>query len=352
MNCLEKYRAINNEYIEKIASKSDHFLFATKKWTYEDYLWPFSDFDYRIVISDGCEVDFFQLNEILYIIQLHMQTENSQLRRILEHPPGYVFFESEIMTEYLEDFRIWSFAGGNSEKFLEFKDFLNSRRNFDKYFYQKIIGKRYHKFSFKTEYRDYTKNKISAYEVYCVLWHYYFPCMFAVQSLKERKSKGHKIQKEFLESGFISDIFQRLHDDGCNFETVDIPSVVGEVEKIITEAISRVDYEEAENGNYTVMPFIEALGMLRTRIARLRLYLEPDMIDRNYLIVREITELKNIFSSLYHYSYSWKFAEALAILYLNIDEEERLRKLLRHLYNNRAYFNAYMNYMNLKVHSG
>lgn len=352
MNCLEKYRAINDEYIEKIASKSDHFLFATKKWVYKDYLWPFSDFDYRIVVSDGCEVDFFQLNEILYIIQLHMQTENSQLCRILEHPPGYVFFESEIMTEYLEDFRIWSFAGGNSEKFLEFKDFLSSRTNFDKCFYLNIIGKRYRKFSFKTEYRDFTKNMISAYEVYCVLWHYYFPCMFAIESLKERKSKGHKIHKEFLESGFISDIFQRLQDDSCHFELVDISSVINGVEKIITEAISGVDYVEAENDNYTMLPFMEALGMLRTRIARLKLYLEPDMIDRNYLIVREITELKNIFSSLYHYSDSWKFAEALAILYLNIGEEERLRELLRHFYNNQAYYNDYMNCVNSKVHSG
>lgn len=351
MKSIEKYRVINDEYIGKIASEMDYFLFAAKKWAYEDYLWPFSDFDYRIVIKDGSDIDFFRLNEILYIVQLQMQTENPQLRRIMEHPPGYIFFESEIMTDYLEDFRIWSFAGGNSEKFFEFKNFLDSRKDFDQCFYQKIIEKRYRKFSFKTEYRDYTKDIITTYEIYCVLWHYYFPCMFAIQSLKEGRSKGQKIHKDFLKPGFISDTFQRLHDVGSHFDAMDISFVIGEVEKPIAEEISEVVYDNADNDNYMTMSFVEAMGMMRTRIARLRLYLEQDKIDRHYLAIREIAELNNMFSTLYQYSGIGKFAETLSILHLDIREEERLRMLLRHLYNNRMYYNDFMNCTDLNKDS-
>lgn len=343
MDDLKKYNTINKEYIEKIAGEIDGFLFASKKWVSEDYLWPFSDFDYRIVLKNGNKVDFFRLNEILYSIQLKMQTDNPKLCRILEHPPGYLFFESEIMTNYLEDFRIWSFAGGDFEKFARFRGILECCNDFDMRYYQQIIKKRYQKFSFKTEYRDYRNNLAFSYDVYCVLWHYYFPCIFAIQSLKERKSKGRKIHEEFLNDVYIINLFQRLREGSCCFEEVDIPSVVAEVEKSITDALIGVEFDKVHDDNSVKLSFFEALGMLRTRIARLRLYLEPDQIDRHYLVEREIIELNNIFSSLYQFVCSEQIKEALTILHLDITEEARLQELLHYLYNHRTYYNDFMN---------
>ena len=121
------------------------------------------------------------------------------------------------MTGYLEDFRIWSFSGGDFKRFHSFCEVLNNRSDFDRSFYHKFIEKRYRKFSLKTEYRDYPKKLLSAYEVYCVLWHYYFPCMFAIKSLKEGESGRYKVHREFLKPGYINDLYQQLRDNNYDF---------------------------------------------------------------------------------------------------------------------------------------
>lgn len=338
---MNEYININDEYIQSIQSSISNFLFATKKWSYEDYLWPFSDFDYRIVLSCNQSVDYFEINENLYRIQLDMQHKSDQLRRILEHPPGYIFYKDEIYKEYLEDFRIWSYAGGNREEFLAFIQSLDKKPFFESAFYQKIINKRYKNFSLKTEYTDYSESDIYKYNIYCILWHYYFPCMFAIYSLHEKKSRGNKIQSECLQNAKINEIYQCLRgkSDKARIESFDYLETLKTIENVIDDTI---DTSFLTNNSRQEMSLLEAIGMLRTRLARLKLYLEPDDIDRHYLAVREIIELKQIFQVLSKHISSTNNSIALDILNQDLSAEYKLQEILKHLYKNRPYYNLLM----------
>ena len=85
--------------------------------------------------------------------------------------------------------------------------------------------------------------------------------------------------------------------------------------------------------------------MLRTRICRYKLYLDDTLtFDRNYLINREINELRFIINEINNKTKNTKVEELLK--YINEDDKEPrdiLEYSLQYFYNNKEIFNNIMN---------
>lgn len=339
------YNKIYEEYGKMLFEKVLDVIFVSKKWSDNDLVWPFSDLDFRL-ITDNKTIDFYTINEIIFSIQKEIiQKDSKILGRILEHPPGYIFKYSELIDNYMEDINNWSFCYGEKKKFDQIKKINGEKRLFDYNYYINIIKKRYKKFSFNTEYIFDDEKLNKCYRLYCVLWHYYFPCVYALNSLKNHSSQKNKIistpnsQKEIILSVY-NDIITNNFD---NLYKYNLTSVINAVD---TEIKYNIEEEELNNKNNCVNTnkYLEAISMLRTRIARYLLYLDsPQNNNKDYLIKREINELKFIISEIYKKNNNFEIKELYE--YVNSDKEaiNILEYTIKYLYKHRDYFNQLMN---------
>jgi hypothetical protein len=320
-------------------------LFVTRKWKENDYVWPFSDMDYRFVLKADACVDFFALNEKIYRVQIEMQHRDTHYQRILEHPPGYIFFEDEIESVYFEDYRIWSFAGGDEAAFCRFQEYLNTCNDFDAPYYHKILAKRLGRFTLDTEFADYDSPQLAVYNTYCVLWHYAFPCLFALHSLHRQRSVGCKVHPAWLENASLKSCYARMiagesAENMPPMETL-VKATTAEVQSTANRLGAATDYtgRSLTKG----LPYFEAVAMLRTRIARMLLYLEEDAVDRIYLIKREAVELAGIFESIALHNGSDTDRRACVLLHQNQTAVDKVRALWTYMLENKSYYNDLMN---------
>ena len=199
--------------------------------------------------------------------------------------------------------------------------------------------KRYKRFVMKHEYkyRDSKTNEI--FKKYCILWHYYIPCVYTINCLVYKVNFANKINESWY-----SDTFRRLI---MQFKQNIVPDDKAEV------VINNVDMElEGLLKKYNILwqgykniIGSEAKFMLRTRISRLLYYLyPPGSIDTLYLQHRECGELISIFK-FYHSNYSnnkiWtNFLEILENSDISITK--KLNNILTYWKKNRAEMNEIM----------
>ena len=340
----ENYRAINEQYTDTVISNMQDVLFIASKWREDDYLWPFSDIDYRLVLKRETQTDLFELNQKLCSIQLELQHTNQSCMRILEHPPGFIFFFDEIFDKYFEDFRIWTFAGGDKEAFGKFQRALDISNEFDESYYGNIIAKRFENFSLKTEFSDYPTAKLSVYNVYAALWHYYFPCLFALYSLHKRSSMGHKVDPLLIKDDVLRQSYEFLKNSSAEKVPYHFEQTVSRVDSVLLEVSKELglDISKLKSTSHSIT-YGYAIAMLRTRPARLLLYLEEDGIDRKYLAEREINELKMIFECIYTETTHEILQIALSTLYSEQSTESKLQAILSQMYRNKLFYNNLMN---------
>lgn len=342
---LELYRAYNTQYVEAIHATIDTMLFVTRKWQESDYIWPFSDMDYRYVLKTDVCVDFFALNESIYQIHIAMQHQDVHCQRILEHPPGYFFFVDETENVYFEDYRVWSFAGGNAEAFRQFQAHLDAREDFDTQYYHKILAKRLKKFSLETEFAGYDSPQLAVYNAYCVLWHYAFPCLFALHSLYRRRSVRCKVCLAWLENPLLKTCYTRMY---AGAPTESLPPMDELIDAATAEILKTADLLGIPTDNLGIsvengVQYFEAVAMLRTRMARMLLYLEEDAVDRVYLANREIVELTNLFDSIAQHNGTDTDRQVCTLLHQDQSAVEKVRMLRNYMLENKTYYNNLMN---------
>lgn len=339
------YRTYNTQYIEAINSAIDTVLFVTRKWQESDYLWPFSDMDYRYVLKTDACIDFFALNKCIYQVHLAIQHQDVRCQRILEHPPGYIFFANEIESIYFEDYRIWSYAGGDEIAFCRFQAHLNACDDFDAPYYHRILSKRLGRFTLGTEFADYESPQLAVYNTYCVLWHYAFPCLFALHSLHKKRSVGCKVNPVWLEDPSLKSCYAHMiaGESAENMPPMDmlVKATTAEVQSTADRLGLPTDYLgfSLTKG----LPYFEAITMLRTRMARMLLYLEEDSVDRIYLTKREVVELIGIFESIALHNGSDTDRCACVLLHQNQTAVEKIRVLWTYMMENKSYYNNLMN---------
>lgn len=336
---IEKYKQLSSQYVNRLQNIINDIDFVAIKWDYTDYLYPFSDLDFRVVLNDN-EVDFFQINKKLFDTQIELQAETINNQRIFEHPPGFIFFKKEIEQIYIEDFRTWCYAGGKLSDFERFKFLLSKQSTFDENFYLKIIAKRFKKFSFATEYASFSKKNMIDYHAYCILWHYYFPCIFALASLNAKKSVCRKVDSNRIQDKYIKNIFDLL----VGKRKVSHLNEADLIAAVDTDVENRFDNTKFKMISSARKPNVyETLAMLRCRLARLYLYLSEDGVDRRYLAEREINELGLIFGTISYYYASDIVNEANSIINSCDSALDVLRNLLIHMLSNKHYYNSIMN---------
>lgn len=339
------YSSIYETYGKKLSEKIPELIFVSKKWSDNDLKWPFSDLDFRLILKDGF-LDFYSINEKAFLIQKKMVKKNSGiLGRILEHPPGYIFKYSELLTNYLEDINNWSFCYGDKKRFESIKMSNCNKKSFDYTYYINILRKRYKRFSFITEYKFDDKVLNKCYQVYCILWHYYYPCIYALNSLQNHLPQEYKIldfyhPKQKIIMSAYKDIVSNNHESLYKYNLDDlIICVDNEIEQYVSKLNVDIKMDSVTKDNY-----FEAIAMLRTRIARYLLYLDdlPNS-DKGYLIEREINELRFIFSEIYKEQKNSVIKKIYDYICGDKDPADILRFTIKYLYENKDYFNELMN---------
>ena len=340
-----KYEFIYEEYGEKMKNSIGDIIFVSKKWNDADLVWPFSDLDIRIILEKK-KYDFFEINEKIFEVHKRIEKQNKINQRILEHTPGYVFLENELFNHRVEDVNNWSFCYGDISKFKKLKDYYKrfNKANKNNDYYKRIIIKRYKKFSFDNEFNQYKNEEHDKYMIYCIVWHYYFPCIYAIYSINDNKVKNRKIDENFIKNDMILSIYKKIKDGSISNKDYNINDLIKIVDKEISQELIKNNIkliiEKSDDTN-----ILEAISMLRTRICRYKLYLDDTLtFDRNYLINREINELRFIINEINNKAKNTKVEELLK--YINEEDKEPrdiLEYSLQYFYNNKEIFNNIMN---------
>ncbi|MBO4616099.1 MAG: hypothetical protein J5717_01995 [Lachnospiraceae bacterium] len=283
------YKKVEDIYWDKVLEQSNQVVLLTKKWSDEDLLYPYSDLDLRIITQDN--IDFFELNEKLYKAHCNTVMEVEDGERILEHPAGFMYKVSECVGNevYKIDFVKTSFVNGDEDLFIRAKSSLDPKE-IDKGWLESFYNKRYKRFTMKYEYKykDQAKNKI--FEKYCIVWHYYIPCVYALQCMVSGINFTNKIDRDWYSPEFQKKIEDFKHGIVPKEEPEElIREVDAELGKLVQKYSINWHIKDSKVG-------YEAKYMLRTRISRLLFYLYPvNSIDTMYLQQRECGELNSIF---------------------------------------------------------
>lgn len=339
---FDMYSKVYKRFGKLLFNQQEELLFISKKWSNCDLVWPFSDLDFRIIVKDKT-IDFLKVNTYVYEVQKHLILKDERLKRILEHPPGYIFKYNELKENCFEDVNNWSFCYGNYKKYIKIK-IKNRHSNLSKQYYLNIINKRYKKFSLKNDYKNFNPKTNKKYNLYCSLWHYYFPCEYAINSLSNFKPEKYKINFRLIESGLLKKLYYDIIKDTKNYEEkYELNNVVKEIDLRLEKKLQRCHINLLEKQE-RYDRYFEAVAMLRTRISRYLLYLDTELkYDRDYLINREINELRFIFAEIY----SKNKSKIIKVVYEYVISDNKPRNILeytlKYLNQNNKYFNSLMN---------
>ena len=334
------YREIYKEYGKRLKETEPDVIFVSKKWCDNDLIWPFSDLDFRIIVEDK-SIDFYEFNMALFHLQKRLiKKDYKTMKRILEHPPGYMFKKSELLYNYLEDINNWSFCYGDEKIFSEIKNMNTNKNKFDANYYMRIINKRYKKFSLDTEY-EYEDAKLNkCFQNYCVLWHYYLPCIYALNSLESNIPQGNKTANiSSIKNKTICSVYNYIannnHNELIRYDYLDLSKIV---EDEIKPRIKNLKPKKVISEQY-----LEAIAMFRTRIARYLLYLDNIKSDKDYLIKREINELRFIIFEIYKKHDDYIMKELYEHINSSNDAKKIIEYVLLYLRDHKNYFNKIMN---------
>ena len=122
------YKKIKEIYWKKLQEQSHNIVLLTHKWSDSDLLYPFSDLDLRIITKDI--VDSFDLNEKLYQAHYNAVKETEYGDRILEHPVGLMYTETECLHQqiYEIDFVKTSFINGDKNLFVKTQNAIKPKK--------------------------------------------------------------------------------------------------------------------------------------------------------------------------------------------------------------------------------
>ena len=170
---LDEYKQIESTLEREFAMYIPEVILVTKKWNNTDYIYPFSDIDYRLVVEDGA--DLFELNEKIYQVHYNCVQKIQYGTRILEHPPGFLYYRNELSNLSInrDSFCRDTYSSGEKKLFEDTYCKIDTSLEDPVQVYE-AFKHRYNNFTLKYEYKSYDPELTRFYEKYCVIWHYYY----------------------------------------------------------------------------------------------------------------------------------------------------------------------------------
>jgi hypothetical protein len=278
-----------------VAGGLDKSVIVTKKWQDVDLVWPHSDVDLRIIL-DGPPSDWIQFNGTLAQIQRELVTGAPVLRRILEHPPGWIFLRRELEAGLVPAAEVatWSHCFGDADAVQRWLAAARSRpwSEEDERFYAAIIGARIGgRYRLETDAADNVVCEAERYEAHCISWHYVAPVVFAAASLGCRCRLAGKFAAlrvhRFTDIADLLSMARRGYRDAPNRLLL-----MARADRAVDAVLRPLRYAGSHTGEPSWAEIVSAVGTMRCRISRYLYYLSPPTrVATGYLIERETKDL-------------------------------------------------------------
>ena len=184
------HSATEQAYGEELGDSLAQFALLAKKWQDEDIIWPHSDLDLRVVLWEA-PPDWLRFNEALAEAHRSQVGRDPLMRRVLEHPPGFVFLARELDQQLVRPAEIstWSISHGPTLRLECWRD-LHANLPWtvdDEEFYWSLLSARTAgRYSLASDSTDNVTRHRSEYLYHCVMWHYFAPCHVATHALATR----------------------------------------------------------------------------------------------------------------------------------------------------------------------
>jgi hypothetical protein len=296
------YPAIEARYGSLVAARLGIPVVVVKKWQNTDLVWPHSDIDLRIILGEP-PADWISLNEQLAQLQRELVTGDPVLRRVLEHPPGWVFLRHEVDAGFVPAAEVvtWSPSFGEAATVDHWRSDALARpwSAEDERFYRGIIAARADgAYRLEADSADNVVLHAEQYGAHCVSWHYLAPVVFATASLRTRHRLSGKT--EALHGHPIAAVAEFLSLARNGYRDAPAPAaLLGQAHLAIATLPALSQRASAAGGTPMRTEVISAVGALRCRIARYSYYLTPPAFAATgYLIDRETKELHGAINTL------------------------------------------------------
>lgn len=289
------YRAIEERYGHLLAARLDTVAVVTKKWQDADLIWPHSDIDLRIILNEP-PADWISFNEHLAQLQRDLVASDPVLRRVLEHPPGWVFLRSEVDAGLVPaaEMATWSHCFGEPTTVDRWKAHAAAQpwSGEDERFYRGIIAARVGgAYRLEADSADNVVLESERYGAHCVAWHYLAPVAFATRCLHERRRLSGKT--EALDAHPSSAITEFLALARAGYRDSPPPEgLLTRAHDVVTTLPAPPQLTRGADTMPTAAEVVSAIGVLRCRVARYSYYLSPPLsAETGYLIDRETKDL-------------------------------------------------------------
>jgi hypothetical protein len=295
------YQAIEARYGRLLASRLGTDVTVVKKWQDVDLVWPHSDIDLRIVVDEP-PADWLSFNEQLAQLQREMVTADPVLRRVLEHPPGWVFLRREVSAGLVPAAEVatWSYSFGDRAAVDRWRtDALDRPWSVeDDRFYRALITARADgAYRLEADSADNVLLDADRYGAHCVCWHYLAPLIFTIVGLRAQRRPSGKT--EALQASSAADVAAILALAHQGYRDAPAPSVLLRHARRMAAALPAVPELVPAAGQPTWAEVVSAVGTLRCRIARYSYYLSPPpSVETGYLIDRETKDLHGAIRTL------------------------------------------------------
>lgn len=297
-----RYPAVETRYGQLLASSLDAAVTVTKKWQDTDLVWPHSDIDLRIIVDEP-PADWIAFNEQLAQLQREMVADDPILRRVLEHPPGWVFLRHEVDAGLVPAAEVatWSHSFGDPAAVDQWRKQAWGRpwSTEDDRFYRGIIAARADgAYRLEADSADNVVLDADRYGAHCVSWHYLAPVVFATACLGARRRLSGKT--EALNAYPTEAVAEFLSLARNGYRDAPNPAdLLRQAHRTIATLPALPETARATDGTPTRAEVVSAVGVLRCRIARYSYYLTPPpSAATGYLIDRETKDLHGAIRTL------------------------------------------------------
>ncbi|MGH3564897.1 MAG: hypothetical protein ACRDRH_02450 [Pseudonocardia sp.] len=288
------YQQVETAYTTALRAEVGTAVTVTKKWPNEDLLWPHSDLDLRIVLDEAL-ADWVSFNDGLARVHRRVLEADPVRRRVLEHPPGWVFLRSELDRGLVPAAEVatWSSSGGDPAALQAWQIESGARPwgGEDERFYRGILGGRTGgRYRLAADSADNVVTGRERYGVHCVVWHFLAPVLFAHTALVERRRPAGK--SAVLGHHPNPQVRDMYHAATAAHPAVTDPDRLLDQVTQLVDTLRPISAGSDQDNGPTRAELVSALGVLRCRIARYGYYLDPPAdVATGYLIDRESKDL-------------------------------------------------------------
>ncbi|WP_406498328.1 hypothetical protein OG936_27870 [Streptomyces sp. NBC_00846] len=299
------YSGLEALYERELEAHGVGAVMLTHKWQSADLLAPHSDVDVRVLLPEA-PADWEEWNQRLVAAHAAAVAQEVSHRRLLEHPPGFVFTLAEADGRLVSapELATWSLISGSARDFQRWKSQaqMASWCEVDERFYRGILQARLGgRYQLAADSTDNVVADITAYRRHCVAWHYLAPCWFAAAALATRTRCPGKTAAltQWRPDGLdrYAELFLRHSEDAPDARPRSPRHLLRSAHVALEAAMRRVpDVERPadKREESTCTDWVMTAGMLRVRVARWLYYLDPPPgVATEYLIRREAKELRS-----------------------------------------------------------